>query len=73
MERVQIASDVYACLQPDTGLGASNSGLVARGGGLVVDTFWDLPRTRRLLDLYAEVAADPAARLVNTQIGRAHV
>lgn len=66
MERVQIASDVYACLQPDTGLGASNSGLVARGGGLVIDTFWDLPRTRRLLALYAEVAPDPVARLVNT-------
>ena len=66
MQRIQLASDVYACLQPDTGLGASNSGLVARGGGLVVDTFWDLPRTRRLLDLYAEVMPETVARVVNT-------
>ena len=47
--------DVYTCLQPDRGFGWSNSGLIARGGGLVVDTFWDLPRTRAMLDLYAGV------------------
>jgi len=28
MELAQIGADVYACLQPDTGLGASNSGFV---------------------------------------------
>ncbi len=66
MELTAIAPDVYACLQPDTGLGASNSGLVDRGGGLVVDTLYDLPRTRAMIDLYASVAPDPARRLVNT-------
>ncbi len=66
MELVAVGTDLYACLQPDTGLGASNSGLVARGGGLVVDTFWDLPRTRRLVETYADVHPDPARRLVNT-------
>ena len=50
MDLRQIAPDVYACLQPDRGLGTSNSGLVNRGGGLVVDTFWDLPHTRRLIE-----------------------
>ena len=50
MELRPIARDVYACLQEDRGLGYSNSGLVNRGGGLVVDTFWDLPHTRRLLE-----------------------
>ena len=66
MELSQIGADVYACLQPDTGLGASNSGFVNRGGGLVVDTLYDLPRTQRMIDLYATVARDPARRLVNT-------
>jgi cyclase len=66
MDLVPVGPDLYACLQPDTGWGASNSGLIDRGGGLVVDTFWDLPRTRALLDRYAEVRPDPAARLVNT-------
>ena len=66
MELAQIGTDAYACLQPDTGLGASNSGFVNRGGGMVIDTMWDLPRTRRMIDLYATVARAPSQRLVNT-------
>jgi glyoxylase-like metal-dependent hydrolase (beta-lactamase superfamily II) len=66
MELVPIGADVYACLQPDTGLGASNSGLVGRGGGLVVDTFYDLVRTRRLMDLYGTVIDGAPRRLLNT-------
>ena len=66
MELVQIASGVYACLQPENRLGESNSGLLATGGGLVVDAFYDLPSTRRLLDHYAGVLPDPPAQLVNT-------
>ena len=66
MELSLIGTDVYACLQPDTGLGASNSGFVNRDGGMVVDTMWDLSRTRHLIDLYASVAPDRARRLVNT-------
>jgi len=66
MELREIARDVYACLQPDRGLGTSNSGLVNRGGGLVVDTFWDLPHTRRLIERYATVWKKPARRVVNT-------
>jgi cyclase len=66
MELVPVAPDVYACLQPDTGLGASNSALIGAGGGLVVDSFYDLPRTRQLRDLYAGVLPDAPRRLVNT-------
>lgn len=66
MELVEVGPDLYACLQPDTGLGASNSGLIARDGGVVIDTFWDLPRTRRLIDHYATVQPEPPGRLVNT-------
>ncbi len=66
MELRPLARDVYACLQEDRGLGYSNSGLVNRGGGLVVDTFWDLPHTRRLIETYAGVWPGPARRVVNT-------
>ena len=66
MELREIARDVYTCLQPDRGLGTSNSGLVNRGGGLVVDTFWDLPHTRGLIAQYARVWKAPARRVVNT-------
>jgi cyclase len=72
MELVAVGPDLYACLQPDTGWGASNSGLVDRAGGLVVDTFWDLPRTRALMALYAEVHPEPARRLVNTHCNGDH-
>lgn len=66
MECVQVSSSAYASLQPDLGLGYSNSGFVDAGGGLVVDTFWDLPRTRELERMYAQIQSDPPRRLVNT-------
>ena len=66
MDLVQLAPSVYACLQEDRGLGCSNSGLVSRAGGLVVDTFWDLPHTRELVATYARVTDEPARRVVNT-------
>lgn len=66
MKLERLGEDVYACLQPERGLGWSNSGFVARGGGMVVDTFWDLPRTRTMLDLYASVHPAPPRRVVNT-------
>lgn len=66
MQLRALDNDVYACLQPDRGFGWSNSGLIARGGGMVVDTFWDLPRTRAMLDLYAAVHPNPPQRVVNT-------
>jgi glyoxylase-like metal-dependent hydrolase (beta-lactamase superfamily II) len=66
MELTEVAPSVYACLQPDLGLGYSNSGFVDRGGGLVVDTFWDLPRTSELIRSYSTVSDRAPARLVNT-------
>lgn len=66
MELVGVGPSLYACLQPDDGLGASNSGLIDHGEGLVVDSFWDLPRTRALIDHYSSVRAELPRRLVNT-------
>ncbi len=72
MRLEELAQDVYACLQPDRGLGCSNSGLVDRGGGLVVDTFWDLPHTRELIARYRRVWRQPARRVVNTHANGDH-
>ncbi len=66
MELKEITRDVYACLQEDRGLGYSNSGLVNRGGGLVVDTFWDLAHTREMIEHYARVWRAPTSRVLNT-------
>lgn len=72
MELRQIAKNVFACLQEDRGLGCSNSGLVSTGGGLVIDTFWDLPHTREMIDLYAGVLREPAKRVLNTHANGDH-
>ena len=66
MELNEIAPDVYACLQEDRGFGWNNSGYVNRGGGLIVDTFWDLPHTQRMIELCSHVGTMPPRRLVNT-------
>lgn len=66
MKLYEVGRDAYACLQEDRGLGTSNSGLVNRGGGLVIDTFWDLAHTRQLIEQYAQVWKEPARRVVNT-------
>lgn len=66
MDLHEVAPHVHAVLQTEGGLGASNSGFVDLGGGLVVDSFWDLPRTRELIGLYASVNPDPPRRLLNT-------
>jgi cyclase len=72
MKLESLADGVFACLQPDRGLGYSNSGLVDRGGGLVVDTFWDLPHTRDLIAAYARVWRGQPARVVNTHSNGDH-
>jgi cyclase len=72
MRLQELARDVFACLQPDRGLGYSNSGFVNRSGGLVVDTFWDLPHTRELIGEYARVWREPARRVVNTHANGDH-
>jgi glyoxylase-like metal-dependent hydrolase (beta-lactamase superfamily II) len=66
MELTELSAGVYACVRPDRGLGWSNSGFVSHGGGLVVDTFYDLPTTRDLAALYATVATASPARVLNT-------
>ena len=66
MELKQLGAVSYACEQPDRGLGWSNSGLISAGGGMVVDTLYDLKLTQAMIALYAGVVAAPAERLVNT-------
>ena len=68
MEFVEIANDIYACLQDDRGLGWNNAGFVSLGEGLVIDTFYDLIRTREMIEFYKTVSPSRThpKRLVNT-------
>ncbi|MDG2050840.1 MAG: MBL fold metallo-hydrolase, partial [Myxococcota bacterium] len=65
----------WAYLQPDGSWGYSNAGLITDSGeSLLVDTLFDLPLTRSMLDTMAD--ATPAARcvdvLVNTHANGDH-
>jgi cyclase len=62
----RLSEHVYAAEQAERGLGWSNSGLVAAGGGMVVDTLYDLALTGELAALYAEVHPSAPARVLNT-------
>lgn len=72
MELRRVAEGAYACLQENSGLGFRNSGLIAAGGGLVIDAFWDPPPTRELKRLYSTVCPEVPDRLVNTHHNSDH-
>lgn len=63
-----VAGRCHAWLQPGGGWGLSNSGLIVGArASLLVDTLFDLPHTRRMLDGLAQVIVDaPLTSVVNT-------
>jgi cyclase len=63
----QLSDKVFTYLQPDGGLGLSNAGLVgSKNDALLIDTFFDLAHTRRMLDVIARRVTGSIARVVNT-------
>ncbi|MFK7897428.1 MAG: MBL fold metallo-hydrolase [Myxococcota bacterium] len=62
-----LGNGVFGYIQPDGSWGLSNAGLVTDGDeSLLVDTLYDLPLTRRMLDVMADAA--PAARKIDTVV-----
>ena len=62
-----LGNGCWAYLQPDGGWGWSNAGLIADSGEtLLVDTLFDLPLTREMLDAMRD--AVPAARQIGTLV-----
>jgi glyoxylase-like metal-dependent hydrolase (beta-lactamase superfamily II) len=70
----EVADGVHAWLLPDGGWGWSNAGLVVGdGGSLLVDTLFDLPLTREMLDGMApHTGGAPIRTLVNTHANGDH-
>jgi cyclase len=71
----QVADGVWAYLQPDGGWGWSNAGLVTSdGASLLVDTLFDMPLTRAMLDEMrrATPAAEHIGTVVNTHANGDH-
>lgn len=72
MEFKEIAEDVYACLQEYKGMGGNNAGFINLGGGLVIDTFYDLNRTKEMVEFCKTVSPTFPRRLVNTHANGDH-
>ena len=69
-----LGAGCYAYLQPDGSWGWSNAGLiVGDGASLLVDTLFDLPLTRRMLEaMRDQTRAAPIRTLVNTHANGDH-
>ena len=64
---VAFGNGSFAYLQPDGGWGYSNSGLVTdQGEALLVDTLFDFPHTRAMLDGFKRTTPARIKTLVNT-------
>jgi glyoxylase-like metal-dependent hydrolase (beta-lactamase superfamily II) len=64
---VHIGETTHTFLQPDGSWGWSNAGLITGDDeAILVDTFFDLPNTRELLDAIGRNVDRPITRLVNT-------
>ena len=62
-----LGGGLFAWLQPNGSWGLSNAGLIAdEEASLLVDTLYDLPLTKRMLDAMAD--ATPAARKIDTLV-----
>ena len=70
----EVASGVFAYLQPDGGWGWSNAGLLATNdGSMLVDTLFDEVLTRKMLDAMAPVTGSrPIGTVVNTHANGDH-
>ncbi len=72
----ELGNGCWAWLQPDGGWGWSNAGLVvSEGRSLLIDTLFDLPLTREMLDAMRRSIPESAAieTLVNTHANADHV
>lgn len=64
---VQVGEHTYAFLQPDGSWGWSNAGVVVgTSDAILVDTLFDLPNTREMLDAVGSATDRPIRTLVNT-------
>lgn len=70
----EVAPQTWAYMQPNGGLGESNAGLIFDGEhAMVVDSLWDLPLTRKMLDGAREIVEVAPELLFNSHSDGDHV
>jgi cyclase len=73
MKLQQVSDNCFVALNERNRLCDSNSGLINRGGGVVIDTQADLHHARRMIELFGRVWPGMPRRVVNTRAEGAHV
>jgi glyoxylase-like metal-dependent hydrolase (beta-lactamase superfamily II) len=69
----QVSASCFAVRDDGSRIGHANSGLVARDGGMVIDTQSDLPRARRMAELLGSLQQGMPRYVINTSGHGDHV
>jgi cyclase len=69
----QVSESCFAVLNERNRMCDANSGLVNRGGGVVIDTQADLRHARRMIELFGRVWQGMPKRVINTSENGDHV
>ncbi len=73
MKMKQVSDSCFAVLNEKNRVCDANSGLINRGGGVVIDTQSDLAHARKMIELFSEVWPAMPRRVVNTHEDADHV
>jgi glyoxylase-like metal-dependent hydrolase (beta-lactamase superfamily II) len=73
MKLQQVSENCFAVLNEKNRVCDANSGLINRGGGVVVDTQSDLYHARRMIELFGKVWPGMPKRVINTHEDGDHV
>ncbi len=73
MKMTQVSNSCYAVLNERNLVCDANSGLINRGGGVVIDTQSDLPHAQKMIDLFGGVWGAMPKRVINTHEDADHV
>jgi glyoxylase-like metal-dependent hydrolase (beta-lactamase superfamily II) len=73
MKMQQVSDNCFAVLNEKNRVCDANSGLINRGGGVVIDTQSDLPHARQMIEMFNKVWPAMPQRVVNTHEDADHV
>jgi cyclase len=73
MEMKQVSDSCFAVLNEKNRVCDANSGLINRGGGVVIDTQSDLGHARQMIDMFGRVWTAMPKRVINTHEDPDHV
>ena len=73
MEMKQVSDSCFAVLNEKNRVCDANSGLINRGGGVVIDTQSDLSHSRQMIEMFSKVWTKMPRRVINTHEDGDHV